>query len=194
MEKLISEIVESIYEKGYCVKNDFFSPQQILTITKQIEHLKSETRQASIGRQEQNQINTEIRKDKIVWIDELQEWFTLNFSLFVEQLCLGLNRRCYFGINAQEFMLAIYNKGDFYKKHRDAFHQNDARKISIIFYFNQNWQKEHGGELLLYPDNENAICVEPKAGRLVVFESQLEHEVLISHKERMSITGWLKRL
>jgi len=81
--------------------------------------------------------------------------------------------------------------GAFYKKHKDAFKSDDARRISVILYLNKNWEKENGGELKLYLENSEET-IEPISGRLVVFESHLEHEVLESKTDRYSITGWLK--
>ena len=44
---------------------------------------------------------------------------------------------------------------------------------------------------MIYEKGE--VKTEPKAGTLVVFESHIEHEVLTSNTERISITGWIKR-
>jgi SM-20-related protein len=57
---------------------------------------------------------------------------------------------------------------------------------------NKNWKPENGGELKLYLENGEELTIEPRAGTLVVFESHMEHEVLMSHADRYSITGWLK--
>lgn len=67
----------------------------------------------------------------------------------------------------------------------------------MVIYLNENWQKDDGGELVIYKNlnhREQTIPIYPKFGRLVVFESQfLEHEVLEVKRElRLSITGWLK--
>jgi SM-20-related protein len=194
MDEIVSELTEGIYEKGFIVKDGFLSQENLLKLIEYANTLKPTMHQASIGREQQNQINTEIRKDKIVWLEEDIEWFAGLFTPFLEVFTLALNRRCFLGINTREFMLARYDKGDYYKKHRDAFQQNDSRKITIILYLNLNWQKTHGGELMLYTELGEAILVEPVAGRLVVFESVLEHEVLPSNAERVSITGWLKRV
>jgi SM-20-related protein len=49
-----------------------------------------------------------------------------------------------------------------------------------------------GGELRIYQGNKWQD-ITPNAGKSVFFKSnQLEHEVLITHLPRMSITGWLK--
>jgi SM-20-related protein len=75
----------------------------------------------------------------------------------------------------------------------DTFKNSDDRVVSTVLYLNYNWQPPHGGELCLYPPNENVQKIEPLAGRLVLFESVLPHEVLVCHAPRYSITGWFKR-
>lgn len=147
-------------------------------------------KQAAIGNKTEKQTNTQIRSDNIFWLEKDDE--TLSFFLNkINELILHLNRHFYLGINDHEFHLAHYPAGAFYKKHKDAFKSDDARKISVILYLNHNWKKENGGELKLYLENSEKI-IEPVAGRLVVFESHLEHEVLESKTDRYSITGWLK--
>lgn len=156
---------------------------------KELETQKS-FKQAAIGNRTEKQTNSEIRSDTIFWLEKEDATFTFFFKK-IDELILHLNRNFYLGINDLEFHLAHYPAGAFYKKHKDAFKSDDARKISVILYLNRNWKKENGGELKLYlGDPEKTI--EPIAGRLVVFESHLEHEVLESKTDRYSITGWLK--
>jgi SM-20-related protein len=63
--------------------------------------------------------------------------------------------------------------------------------ITLILYLNDNWQPGDGGELKIYKENEE-ILVEPIGGRCIIFKSAaLEHEVLLTNKSRLSLTGWL---
>jgi SM-20-related protein len=94
------------------------------------------------------------------------------------------------GLKDFECHFAIYPENTFYKKHIDRFQQNAHRVLSFVLYLNENWQKGDGGELGIYPDKEEHI-VEPVAGRLILFRSEILHEVLLSHKERISLTGWM---
>ena len=85
----------------------------------------------------------------------------------------------------------MYEKGDFYKKHLDQFKNNDRRKFSFITYLNQNWTAADGGELLIHHQHAQQH-ISPKNGKSVFFKSnELPHEVLVTNKSRMSITGWL---
>ncbi len=63
----------------------------------------------------------------------------------------------------------------------------------MISYLNKDWKEEDGGQLLIHPE-KGEQTINPTQGKTVFFKSsELEHEVLVSNKQRMSITGWLKR-
>ncbi len=188
---LIENIVNTIYEKGYSITQDFVSSKIIDDLLIEFEKQKLNLREANIGKNENKLLAKEIRSDKIVWLERTTELSNLFFSS-LDELIIQLNRRCFLGVNDFEFHFACYETGTFYKRHKDAFTNDAARKISVILYLNKSWQASHGGELMIYT-KDSEIKVEPKAGTLVVFESILEHEVLLSNATRISLTGWLKR-
>ena len=170
--------------------NDFFSKDEISSLIDSFNRKKDNIKKASIGNNNLKTINTDIRSDKIVWLDNNENTLAFFFG-FINELTIQLNRKCFLGLNSNEFHFAVYNKGDFYKKHKDAFNNSSERKITIITYLNENWGDEDGGELVIYLDNKT-LKIEPKAGTIVIFESFIEHEVLICNKDRVSLTGWLK--
>jgi SM-20-related protein len=56
-----------------------------------------------------------------------------------------------------------------------------------------DWKIEDGGELCIYQEN-NIQKISPTNGKTIFFKSnELVHEVLTTQKQRLSITGWLKR-
>ena len=76
------------------------------------------------------------------------------------------------------------------------------RAISTVLYLNsavgelqsqQDWQAEWGGALRLEDLHLKAHDILPIANRLVVFQSDLPHEVLPATQVRRSIAGWLRR-
>ena len=184
----VEKIINDIYLNGYSITPNFFSETEIFTLKSTFNQKKNNLKKASTGNNNLKNINSEIRADKIVWLDNNEISF---FYEFINELTIQLNRKCYLGINFNEFHFAVYNKGDFYKKHKDAFNNSDERKITIITYLNENWIKADGGELVIYTENKT-LKIEPKAGTVVIFESFMEHEVLISNTNRISLTGWLK--
>ena len=103
-----------------------------------------------------------------------------------------LNRTCYSGINGYEFHYTYYEKGSSYKRHLDQFRDNQHRAYSMIMYLNDDWKPLDGGQLCIYHKDYSQL-ISPTNGKCVFFKSsELEHEVLLNFKPRMSITGWLK--
>ncbi len=134
--------------------------------------------------------NKLVRSDKIYWLDRLHNnSYENDFFDLMDRFISHLNRTCYAGITGYEFHYTLYEKGSFYKRHLDNFKQNGTRAFSMIMYLNN---EVDGGALRIYQNN-GSQDITPNAGKSVFFKSnELEHEVLITHLPRMSITGWLK--
>jgi len=145
---------------------------------------------AGIGNDPLVNHNKLIRSDKIYWLDRLHNnAYENDFFDLMDRFVSHLNSTCYAGITGYEFHYALYEKGSFYKRHLDNFKQNGTRVFSMIMYLNN---KVDGGELRIYQGNSSQD-IAPNAGKSVFFKSnELEHEVLVTHLPRMSITGWLK--
>lgn len=150
---------------------------------------------AGIGNNVLRDQEQKLRGDKIFWMDKSHDnIFEQEFLQLVENFIEHLNRTCYTGINAYEFHYAVYEEGSFYKRHLDQFKSNNNRKFSLINYLNKNWLEKDGGQLNIFNTNE-VQHISPEAQTAVFFKSdELEHEVALSNKERMSISGWLKQV
>ena len=137
--------------------------------------------------------NNLVRGDSIHWLDRAHNDVHENsFFDLMDRFVKYLNENCYTGINNYEFHYTLYAPGTFYKKHIDRFQNNDSRKFSMIMYLNTDWISEDGGELCIHHET-GLQKISPVNGKVVFFKSnELEHEVLMTHKNRMSITGWLK--
>jgi SM-20-related protein len=58
---------------------------------------------------------------------------------------------------------------------------------------NDNWSDDDGGKLSLYLQDRD-VSIFPYGGRSVFFKSdEVEHEVHLAGRSRISIAGWLKR-
>lgn len=155
--------------------------------------LQKEFQVAGIGNNTKYVQNSLIRKDLIYWLDRQHNDVHENsFFDLIDKFVAYLNKTCYTGITSYEFHYAYYAEGSFYKRHLDQFKDNKSRAYSMIMYLNEDWTAADGGELCIFHPNHIQI-IPPKNGDVVFFKSsELEHEVLLCHKARMSITGWLK--
>ncbi|MCB0437292.1 MAG: 2OG-Fe(II) oxygenase [Mangrovimonas sp.] len=196
-ERIISDLLES----GYSIADAFFSEQEVAILRASLltKYEEDNFKKAAIGNRTNEMIAKSIRGDFILWMDESKMDATeAVFFNKVNDLVRYLNKTCFLGILQKEFHYALYPKGTFYKRHLDTFQNDDRRKLSFVFYLNdETWKPENGGELVLYlQENTHEVpkIVYPMPGRVVIFESQeLEHEVKpVLESQRLSITGWLK--
>jgi len=192
-------VVQGLLEKGYACIDNFLSPGQVraLRVCAQTEQHRGQFRQAGIGQGEEFQLQSAVRSDLIQWIDPRTAAAPVqDFMAQVQQFTDYVNRTCFLGIKEAEMHFAIYPKGSFYRRHLDSFRDDDARQLSFICYLNEDWTPEDGGGLRMYFPSaigEDTVDITPYGGRLVCFDSRsIEHEVLMAHRSRYSLTGWFR--
>lgn len=139
----------------------------------------------------QNGIVSQIRSDHILWLSDAQPLAQQHIS---NLLALGqvFNRAFFMGINIVEGHFARYACGEAYALHRDNPQQKNHRVVSTVFYMHEAWQKDWGGELRLQDKHGIWHIIVPEPNKMVVFDSDLLHEVLTSKQQRLSITAWLR--
>ena len=155
---------------------------------------KNQLKAAGIGNDQHHSQNSTIRNDSIYWLDRKnQNEYQNSFLDLIENFVKYLNINCYTGITDYEFHYSLYETGNFYKKHIDQFQSNSSRQFSMISYLNADWLEADGGQLMIHSEGGNQK-IDPIQGKMVFFKSdEMEHEVMLTHKRRMSVTGWLKR-
>jgi SM-20-related protein len=150
---------------------------------------------AAIGNDSVKDPTQKMRGDKIYWMDKSHDnEYEQEFLQLAEGFIERLNSTCYAGINGYEFHYAVYEEGNGYKRHKDQFKNDSKRKYSLINYLNNNWKEEDGGQLVVYQDGGSQNIL-PHSQTAVFFKSdEMEHEVTKANRQRMSISGWLKRI
>ena len=133
-----------------------------------------------------------IRGDKIRWINK--DFFAGFYYLqSINKLANVLNHSLYAGIRHSEAHYACYPIGFGYQWHSDNPAGRDERVISAVFYLNDNWETTDGGAVELVDNHGLHHEVMPVANRLIIFNSDLQHQVQIAHRQRYSIATWLRR-
>lgn len=188
------QLVDDLANHDLAIIDHFLKPDEVAAILK-LDVFQGDLLQmkkAGIGKNEEKQINEGIRGDYIQWIDRTTAPPALGaYFQKLDQLREVVNRELYAGIRDAEIHLTRYPVGSFYKRHLDQFRKDDHRKLSVICYLNENWQPKEGGQLRIYL-GDTSQDIFPEAGRLVCFRSdKLEHEVLPTTRERLSVTGWM---
>ncbi|GGB97973.1 prolyl 4-hydroxylase subunit alpha [Marinobacterium zhoushanense] len=194
-EALLDRIADALVNEGYIICDQAIDSALTLALLQRIQQLDELAFQrAGVGREQDQQLNAQIRRDQIRWLDTHDAREAAYLS-WMDQLRNGLNRRLFMGLFDYECHFAHYAPGAFYKRHLDAFRGQTNRILTTVFYLNTDWQGDDGGELLLYPGQGDCVLerVAPQARRLVVFLSdRFPHEVLPARTDRYSIAGWFR--
>ena len=195
--EMLAILANSLVERGYCILDDAIPADLLIKLVEQSRALDSDDLElAGIGRDDLQQTNLQVRKNQIAWIISGEDDVSTAFHDWLATIQTYLNRTLFMGLFDVEAHYARYRVGDFYKRHVDAFVGQSNRKLSVVFYLNDEWTEEDGGELWVYEDDmakEPFEHVLPKYGRLIAFLSErFPHEVRPSHKTRHSIAAWFR--
>ena len=195
METIFNTLIDSFIKDKVGIAEHFLNESLAGHLKENLMALfaQNKMQQGGIGKNAIVDHNNLVRGDSIHWLDRAHDDVHENsFFHLMDRFVKYLNENCYTGINSYEFHYTLYTPGTFYKKHMDRFQNNDSRKFSMIMYLNTDWVAEDGGELCIHHES-GLQNISPLNGKVVFFKSnELEHEVLLTHKNRMSITGWLK--
>ncbi|MPW45948.1 2OG-Fe(II) oxygenase [Acinetobacter guerrae] len=183
----IEQILDDLDQQGFAIINQIH-PERFMTelLGECLSHL-NQFREAAI----QNGVVSKIRSDHILWIDDKLIIAQRHIDL-LENFSKLFNQTFFLGIQTVEAHFACYNSGEFYALHRDNPQKKNDRMISIVYYLHPEWQADWGGQLRLQDKNEQWHIIEPEPNRMVIFQSDLLHEVLSSKRQRLSITAWLR--
>ncbi|MFA0311477.1 SM-20 protein [Vibrio splendidus] len=187
----MNQLIDALSTQGYFVWDDFLTSEEVVALR---DCIPENWKKARIGRNDDVAREATIRSDKIQWVRRDMGAPASLFLDKMEQIRLEANQAFFLGLFEYEAHFAKYEKGDFYQKHLDCFKGNENRRLTTVFYMNDEWTEDDAGELVVYDLKDNHIAtIPPKSGRLFVFLSeQFPHEVLPTNTERFSIAGWFR--
>ena len=191
---MFDQIVQEIERQGFYTRPQVLSLQDLLLANDFFLNHMTEFNPAQVGLNADRKRLENIRGDLTFWLDSDQPpgEFIHPFA-FLNELKAHLNKKLFLGLRDFEAHLAVYPPGSFYAKHRDRHKTKSTRVLSFVFYLNQEWNDDDGGELVLYDDKNNELLkVLPLPGTFICFLSEdFPHEVKPAKKERKSLTGWI---
>ena len=193
----VAVVVEAVNACGYAVAPRFLDARTVAGLRARALSLEADglLAPAGIGRGPQRIERAAIRGDRIRWLgDPGNDAVEKSLHEALEALRLAFNRELALGLFEFEGHYALYAPGAGYARHRDRFHDDDARLLSVVLYLNGRWRAHDGGLLRLHRENDRAVDVLPIGGTLVAFlADRFEHEVLPARRSRLSVTGWFRR-
>jgi len=195
LKHIFNTLINSFIDDEVGIAEDFLSKELSFQLKANLIALYADRKLSMAGTGNSQLVNYDqlFRSDIIYWLDRAHnnEYENQFFDL-MDQFVQHLNDTCYTGIKSYEFHYTMYENGSFYKKHIDQFQNNNSRKYSMVMYLNSEWAPGDGGELSIH-HLDHIQNIDPTNGKIVFFKSsELAHEVLLSNKPRLSITGWLK--
>ena len=190
----IEHIAKALHQDGYIIVSDFLDETLVQQLYQRVISLpEADFQLAQIGRQLDRQSLLTVRNDRTAWLSEQHPIEQAYLSL-MHALMTMLNQQLFLGLRYFEAHFAHYPVGHFYHRHLDAFRGQSNRILSSVFYLNPDWQKEQGGELVLYQNDDELLRLMPQWGTMVLFLSeQFPHEVIAAHRDRYSIAGWFRQ-
>ena len=194
---MIAAMVEGIAERGHAIGRHVLPDPTLAALRERVASLDAAhaLRPAAVGRGERRGWHTDVRGDRIRWLDEgSPDAAEASALAALDALRVACNRSLMTGLAEYEGHYALYPPGASYARHRDRFRDDDTRVLSCVLYLNEGWRREDGGALRLYVEGDRAIDVWPEAGTLVAFLAErFDHEVLPATRPRLALTGWFRR-
>lgn len=192
---MLDKIIQDVLSMGFSHEENLLNAGELKSIDQFFLDHKGEFKPAMVGKEYGKQRNLNIRGDYTYWLDPLDPPAPfVKIIQCLNSLKIRLNRELLLGIKEFECHLAYYPEGAFYKTHIDKFENTSTRIFSFIFYLNESWETQNGGELVIYSrDGKVLKTVSPTPGSFVGFLSEdFPHEVKVAKAERRSLTGWMR--
>lgn len=188
----LPQLLDELALRGWVQLPDALDPELVMSLLDHVQQ-RSDLLPAAIGRGGQLQTQSNIRRDKTVWLEPCVAPVARYLEI-MEQVRQALNQQLYLGLHEFEAHFARYDAGDFYRRHVDALRGQRNRIVTCVSYLNPQWQAEWGGELVLYGAvGEEIARISPRAGTSIFFLSEeFPHEVMPASNTRYSISGWFR--
>ena len=185
--KLTDEQLDKFVDDGWMIIDGVFENKALLALQSESGFIDYRDAELTAGIRV-----SDIRGDRIRWITEN---FFAGFYYLQSINALGalFNRSLFAGIRHSEAHFACYPVGFGYQWHSDNPAGRDERVISAVLYLNDDWSDSDGGALEIVDKHGIHHNVMPVANRLVIFDSDIQHQVQIAHRQRYSIATWMRR-
>lgn len=186
-DKFTDTLLDNLANNGWVIIDDVFGDKALLALQAESGFIDYRDAELTAGIRV-----SDIRGDKIRWITK--DFFAGFYYLqSINALASVLNRALFAGIRHSEAHYARYPVGFGYQWHSDNPNGRDERVISAVFYLNDEWATTDGGALEVVDNDGKHHNVPPVANRLIIFDSNLRHQVQTAHRERYSIATWMRR-
>ncbi len=141
-------------------------------------------------------IQSVLRSDSIKWLEVPESQGERQALDFLATVQKELQQYFRIHIGKVECHFSEYQPGQFYVRHSDVSAKSSdgtSRIFSFVIYLNPDWGDADGGELRGYEGEKTIFEIAPRLGTMIIFRSDIEHEVLPARKNRYALTGWFRK-
>lgn len=191
-------VINDLVEDGYSVVQNALAPTTIeqLKLFAQAGRAAGKFKPATIGKNQHHHRDDQVRGDHSWWIDDWAAQPALEeMRVVVATIMADAHRELYLPTQRFEGHFAVYPPGTGYRAHLDQHAGSRDRHISVVLYLS-DLEPNDGGELKIHNTLKQPaanLIITPRSGTLVAFLSaKILHEVLATHKERWSLSGWIR--
>ncbi len=141
------------------------------------------------------------RSSKVLWHYEYLELYK-SFTDRIRAVLPIISGRFSIPLNPEiELQMTVSGDGDFFKRHQDNGTQDtELRVLTYVYYFNMTDTQGFTGGNLVIDTPSDQITIEPQHNSLVIFRSELWHELMpVSQPSgkwedsRSTLNGWIRR-
>ena len=187
----LEQLMQKVDDAGWGITSlDPMLAEQLLARFNQVQEqglLKSATITQGAGSDSKT-----IRNDLTYWLEKEHHPTEALVLAGLDEVLQSLKSFFRISLTHLECHFAYYPKGHFYKKHIDQTAENNKRFFSFVIYLNPDWKENDGGKLVGFENDQKIFEVLPHFGQMIVFKSDIPHEVEMSFNERRSIAGWFR--
>ncbi len=190
---LNDSLFEDILKNGWCLLKANSMAVDLENELKNIQLMPASIHEKKVSPSQTIDFSKEIRNDFVSWID-IQSCVSaeINWLSYLSQISQELSHFFRISLNSVETHYAFYPIGHFYHRHSDQKKVKNQRFFSLVLYLNHQWQESDGGHLVGYRNQEIIFKIKPTFADIILFKSDIEHEVLMSHRDRFSVAAWFR--
>jgi len=211
--RLPAAAISQLRTSSYAVVEEYLNSEQVQAVKEDVKALRAEGRfkVAGVGDAAANRLDDDVRRCEQCFLYPRMKHGGGGHApgrALLYDILDGVRDSLQEGTSTEldslltEGLYAAYPQGGFYRRHVDALPgtPQEIRAYSYLLYFNEGWTAADGGQLRLHTDGggeqrppnvqPSYVDVEPKAGTLAIFRSDLPHEVLDTTAPRLAVAGW----
>lgn len=178
--------------ENWAYMDNIFSPEECDKI-KRIALAKEKEKAYIIGENQKDEINTKIRKNSVVWVNEKDKDLNWVYQKLAN-VATNLNNQFFnfdlYGF-CEDMQFTEYKApGEFYAEHMDKIYNGTSRKLSLVVQLTD--PKDYEGCELKINVGGSPVAMKKDQGTVFAFPSYIMHQVTpVTKGTRHTLVAWI---